>query len=263
MYIETETGNYAESQYGRCDRETRCGYKLYPNNNSILSYEYIAPPPEKPSYIEKEILKKTLTKYEINPLTTYLYSHYDEDEVNVTIDKYQVGTSKQFNNSTVFWQMDNTGNIRSGKIMDYDTSTGKRRKNKDGKPLINWVHSALKIPKYNLKQCLFGLHLLNDNVKQVAIVESEKTALIMSIEFPNYTWMSTGSLQGFKHEYLAPLKGTAIIAFPDKEGYVQWQKTADILNDKGFEIEVSKLLENKEYDDGWDLVDILNYESKK
>jgi len=49
------------------------------------------------------------------------------------------------------------------------------------------VHSILEIPKYNLKQCLFGLHLLNENLKQVAIVESEKTALIMSIEFPNYT----------------------------------------------------------------------------
>ena len=174
-----------------------------------------------------------------------------------------VGTSNQFNSSTVFWQMDNTGNIRSGKIMNYDTSTGKRQKNKDGKPLIHWAHSVLKIPNYNLKQCLFGLHLLNDNVKQVAIVESEKTALIMSIESPNYTWMSTGSLQGFKYEYLAPLKGTAIIAFPDKGGYAQWQKTADILNDKGFDIKVSQFLENKEYDDGWDLVDVLNYESKK
>ena len=262
-YIETETGHYTESQYGRCDRETSCGYSMYPNNNSILNYEYIAPEPVIPSYIEKEILQKTLTKYEINPLTTYLYNHYNEDEVNVTIDKYQVGTSNQFNNSTVFWQMDYTGNIRSGKIMAYDTSTGKRRKNKDGKPLLHWAHSILEIPKYNLKQCLFGLHLLNETTKQVAIVESEKTALIMSIEFPNYTWMSTGSLNGFKHEYLAPLKGTAIIAFPDKEGYVQWQKTADILNDKGFEIEVSKLLENKEYDDGWDLVDVLNYESEK
>ena len=132
-YVETETGHYAESQYGRCDRETNCGYSMYPNNNSILNYEYIAPEPLIPSYIEKEILQKTLTKYEINPLTTYLYSHYSEDEVNVTIDKYQVGTSNQFNNSTVFWQMDYTGNIRSGKIMAYDTSTGKRRKNKDGK----------------------------------------------------------------------------------------------------------------------------------
>ena len=236
---------------------------MYPNNNSILNYEYITPPPEKPSYIEKEILQKTLTKYEINPLTTYLYSHYTKDEVNITIEKYQVGTSNQFNNSTVFWQMDNTGNIRSGKIMAYDTSTGKRRKNKDGKPIINWVHSVLKIPKYNLKQCLFGLHLLNDNVKQVAIVESEKTAIIMSIEYPQHIWMSTGSLQGFKYEYLEPIKDIEIIAFPDKGGYAQWQKIAKTLNEKGFNIEISKLLEKEEYKDGWDLVDVLVYESEK
>ena len=259
-YIETETGHYADSQYGRCDRETSCGYIMYPNNNSILNYEYIAPEPVIPSYIEKEILQKTLTKYEINPLTTYLYSHYDEDEVNVTIDKYQVGTSNQFNNSTVFWQMDNTGNIRSGKIMAYDTATGKRRKNKDGKPLIHWVHSILKKPNYILKQCLYGLHLLNETTKQVAIVESEKTALIMSIEFPQYTWMSTGSLRGFKYEYLAPLKEKDIIAFPDKGGYVQWQKTAEILNEKGFNIKISKLLEKEEYKDGWDLVDVIQYD---
>ena len=263
QYVEIETGHYADSQYGRCDRETSCGYIMYPNNNSILNYEYIAPPPEKPSYIEKEILQKTLTKYEINPLISYLYNNYDKDEVNVTIDKYQVGTSNQFNNSTVFWQMDNTGNIRSGKIMAYDTTTGKRLKNKDGKPLINWVHSILEIPKYNLKQCLFGLHLLNDNIKQVAIVESEKTAIIMSIEFPQHIWMSTGSLQGFKYEYLEPIKDIEIIAFPDKGGYAQWQKIAKTLNEKGFNIEISKLLEKEEYKDGWDLVDVLVYESEK
>ena len=262
-YIETETGHYADSKYGRCDRETNCGYIMYPNNNSILNYEYIAPPPEKPSYIEKEILQKTLTKYEINPLISYLYNNYDKDEVNVTIDKYQVGTSNQFNNSTVFWQMDNTGNIRSGKIMSYETATGKRQKNKDGKSLINWVHSVLKKPNYILKQCLFGLHLLNDNVKQVAIVESEKTAIIMSIEFPQHIWMSTGSLQGFKYEYLEPIKDIEIIAFPDKGGYAQWQKIAKTLNEKGFNIEISKLLEKEEYKDGWDLVDVLVYESEK
>ena len=262
-YIETETGNYADSQYGRCDRETSCGYIMYPNDNSIINYNFIAPEPVIPSFIEKEILKKTLTKYEINPLTTYLYSHYSKNEVNITIDKYQVGTSNQFNNSTVFWQMDHTGNIRSGKIMAYDITTGKRQKNKDGKALIHWVHSILKIPNYNLKQCLFGLHLLNDNVKLVAIVESEKTAIIMSIEFPEHTWMSTGSLQGFKYEYLAPLKGTDIIAFPDKGGYDKWKVTADGLNKKGFNIEISKLLEKEEYKDGGDLVDVLHDENKK
>jgi len=261
-YIETETGHYADSQYGRCDREIKCGYFEYPNGNSIINYNYVVPTPVKPTYIGKEHLQKTLTKYEINPLITYLYNHYDKDEVNVTIDKYQVGTSKMYNGATVFWQMDNTGNIRTGKIMAYDITTGKRIKDKNI-IAISWVHYKLKKPKESIRQCLFGLHLLNAKTKQVAIVESEKTALIMSIEFPQYTWMSTGSLQGFKYEYLAPLKGTAIIAFPDKGGYVQWQKTADILNDKGFDVKVSQFLENKEYKDGWDLVDILNYESKK
>ena len=262
-YVETETGHYAESQYGRCDREVKCGYMQYPTNNSIINYNYVAPTAAKASYIDKKILQKTLTKYEINPLATYLYSNYSEDEVKNTIDKYQVGTSKQFNQSTVFWQMDNTGNIRSGKIMAYDTSTGKRRKNKDGKPLINWVHSVLKKPNYILKQCLFGLHLLNDTVKQIAIVESEKTALIMSIEFPQYTWMSTGSMSGFKYEYLEPLKSYDIIAFPDKGGYTEWQETAASLNEEGFNIEVSKLLEKAEYKDGWDLVDVIQYEDIK
>ena len=165
---------------------------MYPNNDSILNYEYIAPEPVIPSYIEKEILQKTLTKYEINPLTTYLYNHYNEVEVNVTIDKYRVGTSKMYNGATVFWQMDNTGKIRTGKIMAYDIAKGKRKKNKYEKSLIYWVHSALKIPKDSIRQCLFGLHLLNDNIKQVAIVESEKTAIIMSIEYPQHIWMSTG-----------------------------------------------------------------------
>ena len=73
----------------------------------------------------------------------------------------------------------------------------------------------------------------------------------------------SGTLRGFKKEYLAPLKGTAIISFPDKGGYAQWQKTAEKLNEEGFEIGVSQLLENKKYLKGWDLVDVLNYESKK
>jgi len=262
-YVETETNHYADSQYGRCDREIKCGYFEYPNGNSIISYNYVAPPPAKPSYIEKETLQKTLTEYEINPLVTYLYSNYSKDEVKSAIEKYHLGTANMFNGAAIFWQKDDTGNIRTGKIMAYDTSTGTRLKANDGKPLISWVHSVLKKPNYNLKQCLFGLHLLNDTIKQVAIVESEKTAVIMSIEFPQYTWMSTGSLQGFKYEYVAPLKGKDVTAFPDKGGYNKWKETADALNNKGFSIEVSKLLEKKEYKDGWDLVDVIQYEDKK
>ena len=128
---------------------------------------------------------------------------------------------------------------------------------------ISWVHYKLKKPKESIRQCLFGLHLFNDNIKQVAIVESEKTAIIMTIELPQYTWMATGSLGGFKDEYLKPLKSKEIIAFPDKGGYDKWKTTANNLNSKEFNIRVSKLLEIDEYEMGWDLVDVFNYEKKK
>ena len=60
-----------------------------------------------------------------------------------------------------------------------------------------------------------------------------------------------------------PLKEKDITAFPDKGAYNKWKETADVLNNKGFNIEVSKLLETIEYEDGWDLVDMMNYENKK
>jgi hypothetical protein len=258
-YIETETGHYADSKYGRCDRENNCGYKLYPNDNSIVNYNYTTPKPIKPSFIEKEIFKATLSNYKLNPLLTYLINHYNKDEVNVTIDKYKLGTSYMYNGATIFWQIDNTGNIRTGKIMAYDITTGKRIKDNDIIP-ITWAHKALRLHEFNLSQCLFGLHLLCESEKQVAIVESEKTAIIMSIEFPKYTWMSTGSFSGFKYEYLKPLKSKEIIAFPDKGGYDNWKTTANNLNRKGFNIIVSQLLEVDEFEMGWDLIDVLIYE---
>ena len=85
--------------------------------------------------------------------------------------------------------------------MLYDGCTGKRIKQPYNH--ITWVHSLLKqqlkentskfldsdmlslFENFNLKQCLFGEHLLPANpLMQVAIVESEKTAIIASMFFP-------------------------------------------------------------------------------
>jgi hypothetical protein len=54
---------------------------------------------------------------------------------------------------------------------------------------------------------LFGLHLINEDYqKEIAIVESEKTAIIMSIFLPDFIWIITGSKSGFKFDLLQPLK---------------------------------------------------------
>jgi hypothetical protein len=91
----------------------------------------------------------------------------------------------------------------------------------------------------------------------VAIVESEKTAILMSLFKPQYVWLATGSKNGFKYEYLKPIRNYKIIGFPDKGEYNDWNDKAIELNNLGFNISVSKFLESTNYKQGTDLADVL------
>lgn len=174
------------------------------------------------------------------------------------ISKYSVGTSKYFKGATIFWQIDNLERIHAGKILQYIPETGKRAKTSDGKRQINWVHKVNKTEDFTLDQCLFGLQLINEtNQKTVAIVESEKTAIIMSIFKPEYTWLANGSKHGFKHSMLEPIKQFKIVAFPDKSEYEDWKQRASELNAKGFKISVSDWIEQTCLEPGSDLADVL------
>ena len=142
--------------------------------------------------------------------------------------------------------------------MLYNSETGKRQKNHLGKAYISSVRSVLKLKDFNLKQCLFGLHLINETEsKSLAIVESEKTAILMSLFKPEYVWLATGSKSGFKYEYLRPLRDYKIIGFPDKSEYSDWQNKAVELNNLGFNISISQYLETTSYKEGTDLADVL------
>ena len=156
-----------------------------------------------------------------------------------------------------FWQVDNNSNIRGGKVIQYDCNTGSRVKKPHNR--INWMHKVLNLKKFTLNQCLFGLHLINEtsSLKYVCIVESEKTAIAMSIFLPNYIWMATGSKSAFKETLLQPIKNKQIIACPDKSVYEDWSLKAEKLNKNGCSIIVNPIMENSESSDGDDFVDIL------
>jgi len=149
-----------------------------------------------PSYIEREQMERCLTGYDGNRFIRYLRRVFGDEAASKATGWYLIGTSKKFGGgAAVFPQIDLQGNIRTGKIMQFCECTGKRVKIKTSngeKPLIDWVHTALKLPDFNLYQCLFGEHLLKDNHKTVAICESEKTAIIASVYLPDMIWLASG-----------------------------------------------------------------------
>ena len=226
------------------------------------------------STIPATLLISSLVGYENNNFVKYLLCLFGFDITVQLISRYNIGTSKYWPGATVFWQADVHGKIRSGKIMKYDTHTGRRIK----KPFnhITWVHSVLKKENFELRQYLFGEHLLGinwhgchnacpDNFGKlsglpIAIAESEKTAIIASVYLPQFVWLACGSLTNLTIEKCKVLAGRHVILFPDLNGYGRWREKAKELRSVT-SVTVSNLLDRKanspERANGFDLADYL------
>ncbi len=272
-YLNTETGEVLGPNVGRCNREINCGYHYTPkqffqDNNVGLEYPKPAPLPQplpKPipgrpiSYIPVETFKSSLKSHDTNNFVNFLLELFGEEITNKLISQYFIGTSKHWSGATVFWQIDVKGKVRTGKIMLYDSGSGKRVKEPFSH--ITWVHKALKLPDFELKQCLFGEHLLKkDPFKPIAIVESEKTAIIASVYLPEFTWLAVGSLTNLTPEKCEVLKDRNVTLFPDLKCFEKWNNKAKELSSLAHFL-VSDLLERKaspaDKASGLDLVDYL------
>jgi len=249
QYIETESGNSIIGAM-RCDREEKCGYHKKPETNDVIFIPKREVIEKKTDYIHLSVLEKYFLYDNDCNLIQFLKGIFNEKQLNTARFNYLLSC---VNDNTIFWQIDQLERVRSGKIMEYNPSTGKRIKDENGKAHINWMHKQ----PYNLKQCLFGLHLTKeDKIKTIAIVESEKTAVIMSMFVPDFLWLATGSKNGFKIEYISLIKLHKIIAFPDKGCYKDWFDKALEMNNFGYNITVSDLIENTECEDGLDIADL-------
>lgn len=279
-YIDSETRQHLAEHVGRCDREQNCGYHYTPkqyflDNPDAAEHPHtpvipIKPLPSRPaSFIPSDIFEKSMVGYANNNFVTFLHSLFDETTVNSLINLYLIGTSKYWKGAVVFWQVDNTGNVKAGKIMLYNPESGRRVKKPNS--LISWVHSVLKIKEYNLQQCFFGEHLLNIFPDlPVAIVESEKTAIIASIYFPQFVWLATGGKNGCKwttREVWKVLISRKVILWPDVNAFHDWERKAQVLKQQGLSIVFSTLLESEATEEervsGLDIADFLirfNYE---
>jgi hypothetical protein len=271
LYIDTETGEHIHPTVGRCNRESNCGQhytpKQYFQDNNI-SFDTPQPKAYKPrpvtpiqkpvSFIPVEVFKASLKAHETNHFVQFLINLFGVEVASQLVNRYFIATSKHWNGATVFWQIDTQGKVRTGKIMLYSPTTGKRVKNLEIP--VYWVHKALKQPEFELRQCLFGEHLLIDKIKPVAIVESEKTAVIASVYLPHFIWVAVGSLTNLNAEKCSILKGRTVILFPDLNGFDKWSSKAKELSHLAI-FSVSDLLERKatetEKKQGFDLADYL------
>jgi len=270
-YLDTITGEYMPEQYGKCDRDNSCTYHLNPykdgynrkNNeqgkiNLARNKPIIKAIPDKVSFITEDILKLSLGNYERNNFVKFLLQLFGKEITEQLIGKYFIGTTKYWNGATVFWKIDILGRNTAGKIMLYNPATGKRIKEPFNH--VDSVHNMLKLPEPKPFQCLFGEHLSKGNNKPVAIVESEKSAIIASVYFPEYIWLATGSLVMLTRERCKVLKGRNVTLFPDMNGFNLWNvKARELSNITRFV--VSDLLEKNASEEdkinGLDLADYL------
>lgn len=281
LYLNGETNEPIHRTVGKCNRESKCGYHYTPkqffiDNPSLVetrrasSYTPIIqksiaeprPPGTIPfSYVECS------ASYQSN-FVRFLCEFLTTEQIGSIGDKYAIGATK--NKEVIYWQIDSKGKVRTGKIMQYDPLSGKRIKHESG--AIDWVHNKLKktgtLPQdYNLQQCFFGEHLLKLNpTKTVAIVESEKSAVIASVFFPDLVWLAAGNINGLSVDKCKALKGRKVILFPDLNAFDKWtEKAKEIQIACNCKIKVSTLLEDsatqKDKENGFDIADyIINQE---
>jgi hypothetical protein len=242
-YINLNSNEYINDVLGRCDRETSCGYHKKPSTNSSVVYTpYISEKVVTPSFHSFDLIEKSSKKYDTNKLILFLSIYFSEVQILNVITKYNIGTSKHWDGATLFWQIDQQKNVCAGKVILFNEITGKRVK--EPYPHINWIHKITKQTDFKLQQSLFGLHLVAKQLQPsskrlqqtIAIVESEKTAIIMSLFLPEYIWLATGSKQNFKYDLLQPLRNEKIIVFPDKGEFEDWNIKSSQLNKMGFKI---------------------------
>ena len=200
-----------------------------------------------------------------------------EEQMRRAAQRYRLGMSRD--GGVIFWQMDEHDVLRDGKIMYYREDC---HRDHDRKP--TWVSYLLKrngqLPEdFKSEHCLFGLHLCHTDItdptdintcsdkkyilmksersvqsvcqnKTICVVESEKTAIIMSEVKPEYIWLATGGKTELNVAKLRPLAGRKVILFPDTdetgETYREWYEVAEAATDVfGHPFTASSILEQR------------------
>jgi len=248
-YINNATGLNAGDKYGRCERINSCTYDLRPKKDKNESWQKteIKPIEVKPiEFIDSEIVQKTFNNFKENVFFMYLVKIFGRDKAFELQSTYNIGTAR--NGGTIFWQQDVNGLFRTGKVFYYQKN-GRRNKY-----FGSWfIHTKIRAD-FNFQQCFFGLHLTNEN-KAVALCESEKTAIMMSVYEPDYIWVASGGSEMINLNRLVELKRLDIVC-PDNLQTEKWLQKTKLFQNRKMDYTVDAAVNSGQLDAGSDILDL-------
>lgn len=261
LYLDTESGELMSPEYGRCDRINSCGYFKYPNFGQAKVFQANFTPPVQQVYIDKKYVEGCMVWYDKNPFTKCLISKFGEQAREV-LYSYYIGTTKAL--GTIFWCINGDMVCTSGKVITYVEE--------DTKDSIAPFRDKSRHPYYPYKKddgyfpCFFGQHLVKkDSI--LWIVESEKTAILCALKWPDFTWISAGGAGGAGVAKVKALKDSGfkgiVNIMPDadtagREASGRWVANFDSY---GYKCEIHDL--GQEYQNGEDYADMILLEHKE
>ena len=132
----------------------------------------------------------------------------------------------------------------------YYNENGHRDKNRN-----SWyLHNRVK-PDFELQQVFFGEHLISED-KPVALCESEKTAVMMSVYQPEYIWLAAGGSEMLNDFRLSRLKILDFVC-PDNGQFEKWRsKIRPYFKDAIFDRSVDDAVINGKIEIGSDILDL-------
>ena len=253
-YVHAGTNNVVDSmRFGRCERVNACSYIRYPTSDDGGDWtDYEAPKvaykPPVPDFISPDLVRSTFRDYNKNVFFQYLIKTFDLETARSLQKKYNIGTAKF--GGTIFWQKDRDGKFRTGKVFYYQRN-GKRDKQKGSWYLHNQVKKG-----FSLVQVFFGEHLIGENPdKPIALCESEKTAILMSILEPKYTWLAAGGSNMLNVQRLMRLSRLDLVS-PDEGQFELWEKQTAFFKEREMDVRVEQAFRDGIVEKGDDILEL-------
>lgn len=184
------------------------------------------------NFIEPTIIKRLQGNR--NTFIDFLLTLFEQPKVAAAVERYCIGGDSMCR--TIFPNIDQEGRCVGGAVIPY-LANGHRDKSKG----ISNLHSELKRKDKTHPtqgdQVLFGSHLLRLYPDaSVGVVESQKSAVILSITYPNMVWLATAGMTNFNERLLSSIYDRNVIAYPDFNGVQEWTRRAKELPFKNIRI---------------------------